>query len=137
MDATLGQRRVTMILWTVFAAMALLLSVVGIYGEIAYSVARRTQEMGIQRTLGAQEGDILQLVLSQGLALTVAVVALGLSAAFLLTRVMFKLLYRVGATDPETFVVIGVLFVFVALAACLMPAYRVARVDPAVALRLG
>jgi ABC-type antimicrobial peptide transport system permease subunit len=96
---------------------ALLLAVVGMYGVIAYSVAQRTQEMGIRRALGAQQADILRLVLSHGLGLALFGVGIGVGGAFTLTRIMNSLLFHVSATDPPTFVTIALLFVIVALVA--------------------
>jgi ABC-type antimicrobial peptide transport system permease subunit len=116
---------------------ALLLAVLGMYGVVAYSVAQRTQEVGIRRALGAQQADILQLVVNQGLALALAGVGIGVGAAFALTRLMNNLLFRVSATDPATFVTIALLFMFVALLASVVPAWRALRVDPMVALRYG
>jgi predicted permease len=136
-EATLGQRRLTMVLLGLFASVALLLATVGIYGSIAYSVAQRTQEVGIRRALGAQQGDILRLILLQGLRLVLAGVAIGLLGAFALTRVMKNLLFHVQATDPAAFAGIAILFVAVALAASYLPARRAARVDPMAALRVG
>ena len=134
-EASVGQRRLTMLLLALFAAVALLLAVVGIYGVIAYSVAQRTRELGIRRALGAEQRDILRLVLSQGLGLALAGVALGIGGAFALTRVMQGLLFHVSATNPTTYVGVAALFVNVALAASYVPARRAARVDPAAALR--
>ena len=137
LTSTFGQRRLTMWLLGSFAAVALLLAIVGMYGVIAYSVARRTQEVGIRRALGAQQSDILRLVLGQGLALSLAGVAIGIAGAFALTRVMKGLLFHVTATDPATFAGIAILFVIVALAASYIPARRAARIDPMNALRVG
>ena len=117
------------------AGMALLLAMVGIYGTIAYSVAERTQEMGIRMALGAESGDILGLVLRQGLGLAAAGIAIGLAASVALTRWLASLLYHVSATDPLTFSAGALLFLAVALAANYVPARRAARVDPAVTLR--
>ena len=136
-DSSLGQRRVTMLLLVSFAGVALVLAVIGIYGVIAYSVAQRTQEVGIRRALGAQQGDILRLVLREGLGMSLAGVILGVLAALGVTRVMERLLFRVSTTDPLTFTGISVLFVMVALAACLVPAWRASRIDPMKALRIG
>jgi ABC-type antimicrobial peptide transport system permease subunit len=108
---------------------------VGIYGVIAYSVAERTQEMGIRIALGADGRDILRLVLGHGLLLAVTGIAIGLAAAFALTRLMSSLLYHVSATDPATFILGPVLFAGVALAASYLPARRAMRVDPVIALR--
>jgi ABC-type antimicrobial peptide transport system permease subunit len=137
LDATLGQRRLTMLLLGSFAGMALLLAVVGLYGVIAYSVSQRTQELGIRRALGAQQGDILRLVMSHALGLTLAGIAIGIAGAFALTRVMRNLLFQVSATDPATFVGIAFLFLLVALAASYVPARRAAQIDPMAALRIG
>ena len=136
-EESVGQRRLTMVLVGLFASVALLLSVVGIYGLVAYSVALRTQEVGIRRALGAQTGDILRLVLSQGLALAISGVALGLIGTFALTRVMKEFLFQISATDPPTFVGVALLFVLVVLAASFIPARRAARGDPLLALRVG
>jgi putative ABC transport system permease protein len=135
LETTLGQRRLTMLLLGTFAAVALLLALVGIYGAIAYSVAQRIQEVGIRRALGAQQSDILRLMLHQGLSLTLAGVVIGTGGAFALTRVMKAMLFHVSATDPATFVGIALLFVVVALAASYIPARHAARIDPMAALR--
>jgi putative ABC transport system permease protein len=132
-----GQRRSIMVLLGLFAGAALLLAVIGIYGVIAYSVAQRTKEVGIRRALGAQQVDILQLVLGQALGLTLAGAVLGIGAAFALTRVMKSLLFQVSATDPLTFAGITVLLLLVALAASYIPARRATRIDPTAALRFG
>jgi predicted permease len=135
-DATLGQRRLTMVLLGLFAGVALLLALVGIYGVIAYSVAQRTQEVGIRRALGAQQGDILRLVLGHGLVLAVSGVAIGSGAAWALTRVMKSLLFQTSATDPAAFAGIALLFITVAMGASFIPAVRAARIDPMAALRV-
>jgi putative ABC transport system permease protein len=133
--ATLGQRRLTLLLLGSFAAVALLLAVVGIYGIISYSVTQRTQEVGIRRALGAQQKDILQLVLRQGLALTLLGGAVGIGGAFAVTGVMKSMLFGVSATDPATFVEIALLFLCVALLASYIPARRAVQIDPMAALR--
>ncbi len=132
---SVGQRRVTLVLLGSFAGVALLLAMVGIYGVIAYSVAQRTQEMGIRRALGAQGRDILRIVLAQGLGLALIGVAIGVGGAFALTRVMQSLLFHVSATDPAIFTGIALLFVLVALAASYVPARRAIDIDPMAALR--
>ncbi|HEY3937644.1 MAG TPA: ABC transporter permease [Bryobacteraceae bacterium] len=134
---TLGQRRLTMWLLGSFAGIALLLAVMGMYGVIAYSVAQRTQEVGIRRALGAQQADILRLVVSQGLGLALAGIAIGIGGAFALTRFIKSLLFAVSATDPATFAGIAVLFLVIALLASYFPARRAARIDPMAALRVG
>jgi putative ABC transport system permease protein len=134
-EESVGQRRLTMVLVGLFASVALLLAVVGIYGLVACSVAKRTQEVGIRRALGAHRSDVLRLVLGQGLTLAFCGVATGVVAAFALTRVMNEFLFQISATDPATFVAVTLLFIAVALAACIIPAGRATRVDPMVALR--
>jgi predicted permease len=135
LEAGAAQPRFTTWLLGGLAATAFLLSMVGIYGVIAYSVAERTQEMGIRLALGADRRDILRLVLGRGLLLCGAGIGLGLGAALGLTRLMSALLYRVSVTDPATFIAGPVLFAAVALAASYLPARRAMRVDPAIALR--
>jgi putative ABC transport system permease protein len=111
------------------------LAAVGIYGVISYSVTQRTQELGVRLALGAKRGDLLRLVLRQGLGLAVVGVAIGMSGAFILTRVLSRLLFQVSATDPATFLGITVLFMLVTLAASYIPARRAMGIDPIIALR--
>jgi putative ABC transport system permease protein len=129
------QRRFTMLLLGVFSATALILAIVGIYGVIAYSVAQRTQELGIRIALGADQGDVLQLVVGHGLGLTLTGIVIGLAGAFALTRLMSSLLYQTSATDPIAFGASALLFTAVALLASYLPARRATRIDPTDALR--
>jgi putative ABC transport system permease protein len=134
-EASEGQRRLMMRLLGTFAGAAAILTVIGLYGVISYSVVRRTKEMGIRRALGAQGTDILSLMAGQVVGMALAGVILGIGGAFALTRLLEDLLFQVRATDPATFAGISILFVLVALAASYVPARRAARVDPMVALR--
>jgi predicted permease len=130
-----AQRRLNTLLLAVFAVVAAVLSAVGIYGVIAYSVEQRTRELGVRVALGAPALGILRLIVSEGLTLAVIGLAVGLSAAFALSRSMTSLLYDVSATDPATFAAIGVIALTTAVLASLIPALRAVRVDPVGALR--
>jgi putative ABC transport system permease protein len=131
---SLGTRRVSMQLFTVFAIAALLLAAIGIYGVMAYSVTQRTQEIGIRMALGAQKSDVLRLVVRQGMTLAAIGVVVGLVGALGLTRVISNLLFGVGASDPTTFILISLLLIAVAFVACYLPARRAAKLDPVIAL---
>jgi predicted permease len=132
---SLAARRFSMILLAIFAGLALVLSTIGIYGVISYIVGQRTHEIGIRMALGAQQSDVMSMVIKQGAQMALIGVGIGLVAAFGLTRQMNKMLYGVSATDALTFVGVAVVLVSVALLACYIPARRAMRVDPLVALR--
>ncbi len=133
-EAVSGPRS-TASLFSLFAALALLLGAVGIYGVISYSVAQRTREIGIRIALGARRHEVLMMILRQGARLALAGVVIGLLGALLLTQLMASLLYGVGVKDPVTYAAVAILLVLVALAASYLPARRATRVDPVVALR--
>jgi predicted permease len=135
MSQGLASRRFTLLLVGSFAGLALILAVIGIYGMIAYSVSQRTREMGLRMALGANPGDVLRLVLWQGLKLVSFGLVFGVSMALAMTRFMSSLLFGVTATDPVTFVSVVILLTLVALTACYIPARRAMSVDPMVALR--
>ena len=132
---SVSTRRFALTILILFAVLALVLAVSGIYGVISYSVTQRTQEIGIRMALGAQGGDVLRLVLGQFMRLTLVGIVLGLVAAYLATRLMTSLLFGVTPTDMTTFVLVPIGLSLVAFVACLIPARRATRVDPLVALR--
>jgi putative ABC transport system permease protein len=139
MEQRLGEsvapRRFQMLLFGAFAAVALVIAMVGIYGVISYGVSRRTHEIGIRMALGAQASDVLGMVIWRGICLALIGVALGLAATLALTRLMQNLLFEVSATDPATIALIALLLVCVALVASYIPARRASKVDPLQALR--
>ena len=132
---SLGQRRLTLWLIGGFAAVALILALIGLYGVIAYSVTQRTREIGIRHALGANFSQICGMVLGQGLKLVIAGVVVGIAGALALTRLLSGLLFAVQPTDPVVFTAAALLFAAVAILASYLPAYRAAKVDPIVALR--
>ncbi len=135
MSDSVAPRRFALTLFNLFAGIALLLTVVGIYGVLAYTVSERTREIGIRMALGAQTNNVLRLVIGQGMKLALGGVSAGLIGAFALTRLMEDLLFDVSATDPLTFVLAPLGLALVTLLACWIPARRAAKVDPMIALR--
>jgi ABC-type antimicrobial peptide transport system permease subunit len=135
MGGWLADRRFLLFLVGLFAAATLTLAAVGIYGVVAFSVARRTQEIGIRMALGAQRSDVLRLVLGEGARMAAIGVVIGIGASLAITRLLSNLLFGVSPTDPWTFAGVAVLLSLVALLATYIPAYRAMRVDPVDALR--
>lgn len=134
-DRSTANRRYNVILLGAFAALALLLAMIGIYGVMSYAVSQGTREIGIRVALGAQSSDVFKLVVGQGMVLTLVGLGLGIAGALALTRLMATLLFGVTATDPLIFGLVTVLLVTVALLACFLPARRAMKIDPMVALR--
>ena len=133
-DESMARTSFTLVMLGIAGAMALALGIIGIYGVMSYTVSQRKREIGIRLALGAQSGDVLQMVLKQGTRLAMVGVVIGISAAFALTRLMANLLFGVTAHDPLTFVSVAVLLMLVVLLACYIPARRATHIDPSVAL---
>lgn len=135
LSAWLARAQFTTLLLSIFAAVALLLASIGVYGTMSYSVNQRTHEIGLRRALGAAEGQVVGLVVRHGMLLTGTGLAIGLVAAFGITRVMAGLLFGIGATDPITFIIVAAMLGLIGLLASYVPARRATQVDPMVALR--
>jgi putative ABC transport system permease protein len=132
---SVAPRRFNMLLLGIFAGVALVLAAIGLYGVMSYSVSWQTHEIGIRMALGAKRGDVLGLVVRQGMTMAVIGLALGLIGAFAMSRVLRGMLYGVSPTDPLTFAGVSIVLLSVAFLACLIPARRATRVDPIIALR--
>jgi putative ABC transport system permease protein len=135
LSKSVGQRRLSMMLLSLFSGIALVLASIGIYGVMSYSVTQRSRELGVRIALGADRGDVLRLVLRQGMRLALLGIGIGLAAALALTRLIESQLYGVAATDPLTFALVAGVLAATALVANLIPAVRAMRMDPAVVLR--
>jgi putative ABC transport system permease protein len=133
---TTSRQRFNMLLLTIFGAAGLLMAAIGVYGVMSYSVQQRTQELGIRMALGAQASTLRNMVIGQGMGLTLVGVVIGIAGAFWLTRFLASFLFGVKAWDPLAFIATPVLLSAVALIAILIPAQRATRVDPMTALRL-
>jgi putative ABC transport system permease protein len=130
-----AQPRINAVLVAVFAAVALLIAAIGVYGVLAYSVNQRTREIGLRMALGAQQSNVVRLIVNEGMVVGLAGIAIGLGGAYALSRALASLLFGVEARDPITFIAVAVTLMAIALAACLGPAWRGSRIDPIVALR--
>jgi putative ABC transport system permease protein len=129
-------QRLAAALMAIFGGMALFLAAIGLYAVMSYSVSQSTRELGLRMALGASTNDLLRLVISRGLRLTIAGIIIGVTAALILTRLMGNLLYKVSPRDPLAFGSAFVVMMIVALAACFLPAWRATRIDPVRALRI-
>jgi putative ABC transport system permease protein len=135
LSSSVAERRFYMLLLGIFAALAVALAAVGIYGVMSYTVAQSTREIGIRMALGAQVSDVLKLIFGQAMLLAFIGIGAGVAGALALTRLMSSLLYGVTPTDPATFVSVSALLVAVAAVACYVPARRATKVDPITAIR--
>jgi len=133
--ASVAQQRFSMVLIGLFGALAIVLAAIGIYGVMGYTVTQRKHEIAVRMALGAKTSNVLQLVMRDGLLLTLIGLLIGLAGAFGLTRLMRTLLFDVKPTDLPTFIAVSAFLIFVAVLACLLPARRATKVDPLVALR--
>jgi len=133
--ASVAPRRLNMMLLAVFAGIALVLAAVGLYGVMSYAVSWRTHEIGIRMALGAQQTNVLALVVRQGMTMALLGLAIGLVGALALSRLLRGLLFGVSPTDPTTFAGVSILLLLVSMLACLIPARRATQVDPIIALR--
>jgi putative ABC transport system permease protein len=134
-DKTTAQRRFNLLWLGAFAVLALILAIVGLYGLISFSTAQRTKEIGVRMALGAQQSDVLKLVMQEGISLALIGVSVGLLVVAATSRLMKSLLFGISSTDPLTFSSVAILLTLVALLACYLPARRAMKVDPLVALR--
>jgi putative ABC transport system permease protein len=135
LSASTAPRRFNVLLLMIFACVALILAVTGVYAVMSYSVTQRTQEIGIRLALGAQTRDVLKLVLGQGLKLVFIGTLIGLVGGFISTRFLSSLLFGISAIDPIVFALTPLILLLVALSACYIPARKATKVDPAIALR--
>ena len=132
---SVAPQRLNLTLLTIFAGIAFVLAIVGIYGVMSYAVTQRTHEIGIRMAIGAQPRDVFKMILGQGMMLTIIGMAAGLAGAFALTRLMATMLFTVKPTDPVTFSSVAVLLLLIALLACYIPGRRATKVDPVNSLR--
>jgi len=133
--ASIATPRFAFVLVGMFAGLAILLAAIGIFGVISYSVGQRTAEFGLRMALGAQQGSVMRLVLSQAAKLTLFGAAFGIAVSFVVARVLKNLIFNVSPADPATFIAVSLIVIAVALVACFIPAYRATQADPMNALR--